>query len=145
MSTNLVRPSKGLNTRRSQRLLLRIGVVIAGQRANATNFAEQTSTEVINAHGALVLLKEAVLAEQVLRIRNTKTGDEEPCRVVSIGHNSEGKKEIGVEFLRPTPRFWRVAFPPDDWNVHNPEAKRFAKKAPEVTREPVRPGPSEKG
>jgi hypothetical protein len=31
---------------------------------------------------------------------------------------------VGIEFDEPAPRFWRVAFPPEDWSPHSPEAKR---------------------
>ena len=146
MSTNPIRPSKPLNTRRSQRLLLKISVVIAGQRANGSHFVEQTSTEVVNAHGALILLSEPVASEQLLRMKNVKAGDEEPCKVVGIGQKVDGKTEIGVEFLKPSPRFWRIAFPPDDWTSRSPEAKRFGKKNEEAAHQnvPVRQAPSEK-
>jgi len=33
--------------------------------------------------------------------------------------------EIGLEFAKPFPHFWRVAFPPADWSPRSPEAKRF--------------------
>jgi hypothetical protein len=32
--------------------------------------------------------------------------------------------EVGIEFLGPAPRLWRVAFPPEDWSPRSPEAKR---------------------
>jgi len=144
MSTNLVKPSKISNTRRSQRLLLKIAVVVGGQRPSGSNFAEETSTEIINAHGALLLLAEPVRTEQHLRIRNTKSGEEESCKVVSKGQKSDGKTEVGIEFLRPAPRFWRVAFPPEDWNLNSPEAKRPGKNPVNGNRETANQGSSEK-
>ena len=144
MSTNPIRPSKVVNTRRSQRLLLKISVVIVGQRADGKNFVEQTSTEVVNAHGALVLLQEPVTHEQLLRMRNVKAGDEEPCKVVGIGQKVNGKTEVGVEFLKPSPRFWRIAFPPEDWSARSPEAKRFGKPAEEAAHDPARQAPADK-
>ena len=127
MSTNPVRPTRNINTRRSQRLLLKMAVVIAGPKASGGNFVEQTSTEVVNAHGALIHLKERVSDGQQLRIRNAKTGEEQSCKVVGVGQTVEGRAEIGVEFLEPAPRFWRIAFPPEDWNINSPEAKRSGK------------------
>jgi len=32
---------------------------------------------------------------------------------------------VGIEFLEPSPRFWRIAFPPEDWSARSPEAKGF--------------------
>ena len=144
MSTNLVRPSRPANTRRSQRLLLKISVVIAGQKANGSHFVEQTNTEVVNAHGALILLSEPVANEQLLRMKNVKSGDEEPCKVVGLGQKVGGKAEVGVEFVKPSPRFWRIAFPPEDWTAKSPEAKRHSKN--EVVNEvaPARQAPTEK-
>lgn len=144
MSTNPIRPNKVVNTRRSQRLLLKISVVIVGQRTDGKTFVEQTSTEVVNAHGALVLLQEPVAHEQLLRMRNVKAGDEEPCKVVGVGQKVNGKTEVGVEFLKPSPRFWRIAFPPEDWTARSPEAKRFGKRAEEPAPEPARPAPADK-
>ena len=36
-------------------------------------------------------------------------------RVVRVQEKHEGKSEVGVEFLRPDAKFWRLEFPPDDW------------------------------
>jgi len=144
MSSNLVRPTKSLNTRRSQRLLLKISVVVTGQKLNGSSFFEHAGTEIVNAHGALLHLREAVLQDQHLRIQNNKTGEEQPCKVISVGQKTDGKAEVAIEFLEPAPRCWRIAFPPEDWNVHSPEAKRLVKKTPSVHREPERKGPAGK-
>jgi hypothetical protein len=29
---------------------------------------------------------------------------------------NEDKTEVGLEFSEPVPRFWRITFPPEDWN-----------------------------
>jgi hypothetical protein len=127
MGTSTVRTSKNLNTRRSQRLFLNMPVIVAGERPNGNKFAERTTTAVVNAHGALVLLTEPVHGEQMLRIQNVKTGEEQSCKVVDVGSKSDGKTEVGIEFLEPAPRFWHIAFPPEDWNLNSPEAKRSGK------------------
>ena len=104
--------------------MLRVGVIVAGQKPGGTSFVEQTTTVVVNAHGALVLLKETVHNGQVLRIRNAKTGEEQGCQVIETGRHADGEAQVGIEFLEPAPRFWHVAFPPDDWSINSPEAKR---------------------
>jgi hypothetical protein len=44
----------------------------------------------------------------------------------SFSENAEtGATEISVEFESPSPRFWHIAFPPEDWTPKSPEAKRF--------------------
>jgi len=44
---------------------------------------------------------------------------------VEIAESHAGKSEVAVEFLEPSPRFWRIAFPPEDWSARSPEAKGF--------------------
>jgi hypothetical protein len=60
---------------------------------------------------------------QLLGIKNTRTLEELVCRVVHLGPEYANKREVGVEFQVPAPRFWRIAFPPDDWTTHSPDAK----------------------
>ena len=140
MSTSVtLRTNKNLKARRSQRVMLSMDVIVAGERLTGTKFVEHTTTVVVNAHGALVLLKESVHEEQLLRIRNEKTGEEQPCRVVDVGETREDKTEIGIEFVELAPRFWRIAFPPEDWNSSSPEAKRYER----PVKAEVKTGPSE--
>jgi hypothetical protein len=61
---------------------------------------------------------------QILKLRNVKTQEEQSCRVVNVTTNQEGHTEAGVEFLRPAPRSWHIAFPPLDWTPRSEEAKR---------------------
>ncbi|HEX4642692.1 MAG TPA: hypothetical protein VH161_04465, partial [Candidatus Acidoferrales bacterium] len=72
---------------------------------------------VVNVHGALVLLAGKVTKGQKLALTNRATQLEQECRVASIGAQSGGKTQIGVEFLQPSPDFWRISFPPADWVV----------------------------
>jgi hypothetical protein len=111
--------------RRSQRILLAVHVVIGGYLPSGAPFAEESITQVVNAHGALILMKQMVTVGDSLRLRNVKTGEEVVCKVVDIGERIDHKCGVGVEFIQPSPRFWRVAFPPDDWSPRSAEAKRF--------------------
>jgi hypothetical protein len=36
---------------------------------------------------------------------------------VYLGNSQGGKIQMGVEFVKPSPRFWQIDFPPDDWVV----------------------------
>jgi hypothetical protein len=47
---------------------------------------------------------------QALTLRNSQTGEEASCRVVYVGPHQLDKKEVGIEFTKPCPRFWGVAF-----------------------------------
>jgi PilZ domain len=110
-----------LGRRRSQRVILSLGVTVRTEDApKEAAFEEQTSTLVVNAHGALIVLTGKVKKGQNLRITNRASHAQEKCRVVYVGAASGGKAQIGIEFLNPSPDFWHIAFPPEDWVV--PEA-----------------------
>ncbi len=110
------------NRRRSQRVLLGLPVTVIGQAPDKKPLEEQTRTLVVNAHGALVLLGMKVSLGMQLTLRNGKTNEEVVCRVVFAGQQP-GRAEVGLEFLKPTPHFWHIAFPPADWSPRSPEAK----------------------
>jgi hypothetical protein len=125
------RPS---SARRSQRLLLVVHVIMSGKNTAGASFSEEASTQVVNAHGALIVMKQAVSAGARLRLRNKKTGEEVGCTVVDLGDRVDQKAAVGIEFDQPSPRFWRVSFPPEDWSSKNPEAKQIS-----ALPRPVRP------
>ncbi len=122
---NTPNPIPHKQQRRSQRILLSVPIVISGTRANSAPFSERTKTLIVNAHGALIELHEPVLAGQQLKMKNLATNEEVSCTVVDINRPSPGQSQIGVAFAKPSPTFWRVAFPPENWTPHDPEAKRM--------------------
>ncbi|PYT90967.1 MAG: hypothetical protein DMG36_19760 [Acidobacteria bacterium] len=109
--------------RRSQRVLMQVGVRVRGKDAQGKDFEEMSETLAINAHGALVLLNARVISGGVIHMKHNKTGEEQECHVAFLGPVRGGKAEIGVEFVTPSPNFWRVAFPPEDWSPKSPEAR----------------------
>jgi hypothetical protein len=119
------RQKRNTNQRRSHRVMLSVRIVITGDRPNGHRFSEETFTSVVNAHGALILLAEEVTCGQLVTIRNVKSGEELQGEVLEIGESHAGKSQVAVEFLEPSPRFWRIAFPPEDWSARSPEAKGF--------------------
>ncbi len=109
--------------RRSQRVLMQVGVRIRGKDAQGKDFEEITATLAINAHGALVLLTARLTSGGLVYLRHNKTEEEQECHVAFLGPVRGGKGEIGLEFTAPRPTFWRVAFPPEDWTPKSPEAR----------------------
>jgi len=122
-ATNLP-PTPIVKQRRSQRIFLSVHLQVSGKQKNGKAFVEHTTTLIVSAHGAFIHLQEAVLENQLLSIKHDTTGEEIACRVVSVIAGANGLTKIAVEFTRPKPRFWRIAFPPDDWSTKSPEAKR---------------------
>ena len=108
--------------RRSQRIYLSVGVTIQGTGASGEAINEEARTLVVSAHGALLPLESPVALGQMLTVHHNKTEEELFCRVARIKRSNEEKPEVGIEFLQPSPRFWRVAFPPADWKPAELEA-----------------------
>ena len=109
--------------RRSQRVLMQVGLRVRGKDAQGKDFEEGTETLAINAHGALILLRARVISGAVVHVKHNKTEEEQECHVAFLGPVRSGRAEIGVEFTTPSPNFWRVAFPPEDWSPKNAEAR----------------------
>ena len=107
--------------RRSQRVLLRIPIAVIASGPDKKMVREETHTVVVNAHGALINLELPVHVGQVIILQNPETCEEQSCRVIRVNSAPGGKPEVGIEFLKPAPHFWRVAFPPEDWVPHSPE------------------------
>ena len=96
------------NRRRSKRVQTRIPVTVRLRDANKHSLAEKTDAIIVNDHGALILLTAAVEINQIIRIENPSSGEELLCRVTSLGDSFMGKTQVAVEFVVPTPGFWRI-------------------------------------
>jgi hypothetical protein len=114
-----LQPGKIGNARRSQRVYVGVDVAV---RWYGVPTPTLTRTIVVNAHGALLSLSEKAGIGQQLMLKNVRTQEELPCRVASVSVH-ETIPAIAVEFTEPAPRFWRIAFPPEDWTPRSPEAK----------------------
>ncbi len=90
-------------------------ILVYGHGLDEEPFWEETHTLIVNAQGALIGLAASVALEQRLVLTNLSTGAEAECHVVYVGQMRDAKIEVGVEFTRPAPRFWNIAFPPKDW------------------------------
>jgi len=103
--------------RRSSRVFTRIPVRATGKSVQGRKFRENSQTIVINAHGGLLYLQEEIAMGADLVLINPVTEEEQECRVVYFGNMQAGKAQMGVEFLNPSPSFWQIDFPPEDWVV----------------------------
>jgi hypothetical protein len=96
-------------------VLLRISVQVRAQFEGEPALVEDSSTLVVNAHGALIALAMRVRAGQKLVLRNWNTAKEMDCRVVHVRYKPGDKSEVGIAFGFPNPGFWNLDFPPPDW------------------------------
>lgn len=99
------------------RVLLSVPIHVTGKSVDHKEFKEETRTLVVNAHGALIALATPVVAGQSIIMSNKATNHVQECRVVYLGTAQGGKTQMGIEFSKPSPRFWQIDFPPDDWVV----------------------------
>jgi hypothetical protein len=97
--------------------------VIVRGTSKGKPFEEETKTSTVNANGCLVTMDTPVLRGQQVSIVNSKTVEELTCNVAFISENKGSKSEVGLEFTEPSPLFWRIGFPPEDWSESS-ERKR---------------------
>jgi hypothetical protein len=76
---------------------------------------EDTNTLVVNARGALVSLRMRVTLGARLSVIHKKSGVKIQCSVVSRQEVKDGATQVGIAFDEPSPRYWGLAFPPEDW------------------------------
>jgi hypothetical protein len=107
----------GPERRRSQRLLLDVGLVVRGESLEKEAFQEETFTISVSAHGALVLLSANVRLGQTLFLKNSKTLNEVEGRVTRCDLRYGGFGPVGVEFAHPSLTFWPVVSPPESWKA----------------------------
>jgi len=120
--------------RRSHRVHISMPVIVRG--TGKQKFEEQAQTIAVSAHGCLLRLAAPVDRAGEISIVNPRTAEELPCTVTFVGQKDAGKCEIGVEFTEASPLFWRIAFPPEDWD---PSERKRASNAP--PRPPSPPTP----
>lgn len=101
--------------RRSSRIFMRIRVLLAGKNQQGRRFRHACETIVINAHGGLLYLDQDLQMGSVLMVTNPFTQDDQECRVVYVGEDSDKGRRVGIEFLSPSPHFWGVEFTQTDW------------------------------
>jgi PilZ domain len=111
-----INAKRWLKNRRSERIELSVPVVVYRAPGEGPQFYESTKTLVVSAHGALIALADMVVPRQRLLVQNPNSGQHLECRVVSVKKDPLGPPKVAVEFTRPAPGFWRLAFPPADWS-----------------------------
>jgi hypothetical protein len=109
-------PSQFPIARRSLRVAIDMPVEVVGQSVNGKDFRQATRTTVVSALGAHLILAATTEIEPSILLINKKTGAEVQCRLVYQKRIESGKAELGIEFVDPQPRFWGIAFPPEDWS-----------------------------
>jgi hypothetical protein len=105
------------NRRRSERVMLRMTVMVLAQDEDRKPIEEETQTQVVNAHGGLMLMRAKLHVGQSFTLRNPRNGMEAPCRAVRAEEQGLEFYQIAFEFDEPYPNFWPIVFPPADWKA----------------------------
>ncbi len=108
---------RSVDTRRSQRVVVRVRVVVRRQADGEGLMSEASHTLVVNAHGALIALAMSVQPGEKLVVKNWNSGEEQECRVVRSAEEQANKSKVAIEFTKPVPHFWQIDFPPPDWQL----------------------------
>jgi hypothetical protein len=101
--------------RRTQRVHISMPVVIKGV-LEGDNLKEETQTISVNAFGGLLRIAADVKRGQKILLYNARTQEEILCTVIFVGQKEGAKTQVGFEFAQASPLFWRIAFPPEDWD-----------------------------
>jgi len=121
--------SEQVNRRRSERVVLRIAVNILAENEQHQQMRLQAETQVVNAHGGLMRMREHLHIGQSFLLSNPLNLQEMSCRVVRIDEDGLEFYNIAFEFDRPAGNFWPVTFPPSDWARHETEKKQLRPQA----------------
>jgi hypothetical protein len=62
--------------------------------------------------GWLLLLAANVSENEILTLVNSGNEEQVLARVTQLGPSFMGKAEVGIEFIKPSPEFWRVITKP---------------------------------
>jgi hypothetical protein len=114
-NVNASSPPVYATLRRSRRIWFTMPIGVSCLLSERLAWTEETSTLVVNAHGALILLNHEVAVGQTLTISDLRNGSERKCRVVMLGAKTSGMNEVGIELLQPFDDFWHAPNVPSDW------------------------------
>jgi PilZ domain len=103
------------NRRRSERVLLRLSVLVLAEDEDRKQIQEQAETQVVNAHGGLLRMRHHLHVGQSFLLNNPQTAKEMSCRVVRIEEDGLHFFKVAFEFDRPAGDVWPIVFPASDW------------------------------
>jgi len=97
--------------RSSGRIPKEIPILLIGSDLDGKVFSEPTSTVLLSLHGAGVLSRHKLCAEQEMILRCPDLNKEAEIRIVGQLGSQQGVHTYGVAFVDPNLKFWDVDFP----------------------------------
>jgi len=106
----------GAETRRSGRVTLRVPLKIYERGPNDRLLDEEAYAVNVSLWGGLIAFGAAVDRDQKLFVFNQATGEIAESQVVYLRpmRLAGGLGLVAIKFLKPSPDFWGVVFPPVD-------------------------------
>lgn len=98
--------------RSSERIELKTAIEVVGTDFLGTQFFVRTHTLVVSRHGGKFFLKEKLLPQQEITVRNLANGMEADASVVGQICNGTSDCDYGFKFLREEDNIWAIDFPP---------------------------------
>jgi hypothetical protein len=106
----------GEERRRSQRVIIQVPISLEfAENGQPVKIAAHTVA--VNIHGAMVLCSRSFEPETMLDIVNSRTNQKISSRVTRAPRESPEGFLVPVEFTEPSPNFWQITFPPENWKV----------------------------
>jgi hypothetical protein len=93
--------------RSSERIAMRVPVVVFGFTKNTGAFHEDTETRMVNSSGALVMLRTRLQIGDSVFLMHQGSGREQEVRVVYLDPYTERETKVGLAFRKPISNFWR--------------------------------------
>ncbi len=93
--------------RSSERISMRVSVVIYGFTGKSGAFHEDTETVTVNSSGALVVMKTKLELGDTVFLIHKSSRDEQEVRVAYLDAYADRETRVGLAFKYPIPDFWR--------------------------------------
>jgi len=100
------------DNRRSDRISVELPIQVSGSDTMGREFFEEGRTDVIDRHGAKILVARKLAPQQELTIKCLENGREAAVRVVGQIEEGPGGHGYGVMLIDPHVDLWGIKFPP---------------------------------
>ena len=108
--------------RTSDRVYLETAIIISGADPEGRRFVENAKAVVLSRRGARIVSAQALVPQQVLKIRCLKTGVDTGIRVIGPITGAKEGCHFGVTLMNPEVNVWGIDFPLLD-GTENPAAR----------------------
>jgi hypothetical protein len=108
-----------VNKRRSERVVLIVRLVLSVKGPDGRITNQEAKTQVVNAHGGLLVTQMDMATGQEFVLTNPKTGVAQACRAIRCERLDVAALSVAFQFNAPSPKFWPIDFPPSDWTAAN--------------------------